>query len=370
MIARFEREVQLTSALTHPIHHRRLRLRAHRRRRLLLRHGVPARIPLDRLIRDDGPQPTARVVHLVKQICASLAEAHRVGLVHRDVKPANAMLCERGGLYDVVKVLDFGLVKETASADASLTAAHHIVGTPALHGTGSRRRFDAGGCAQRRVRGGPGWPTRSSPATPCSRGKSGVDIIGHHLHSIPISPSERLGLAIDPFLENLILRCLAKKPDDRPADAGTLLREIEKGWTGGVWTQDEARAWWETKGAPMLDARRGTETAGSLGPNLEVDFDSRVASRAIRGDQRGHRDADGPRRQARPLADGGQEKRTIRPPPGLRVAPMRPPWASTIERHRDKADPQAVRLGREERDEEEGQGVVVHARAAVPPRSR
>ena len=83
------------------------------------------------MILDDGPQPEARVVHLVEQVCASLAEAHRIGLVHRDVKPANVMLCERGRFYDVVKVLDFGLVKELgAEDDAGVTKVGHIVGTP------------------------------------------------------------------------------------------------------------------------------------------------------------------------------------------------------------------------------------------------
>ena len=113
---------------------------------------------------------------------------------------------------------------------------------------------------------------------PVFSGKSGVDIIGHHLHSIPLPPSEKLGLAVDPFLERLILRCLAKSPEDRPADAGALLAQIEEGWTGGIWTQAEARVWWETRGAPMLDARREKETAASRGPRLEVDIDSRIAS--------------------------------------------------------------------------------------------
>ena len=276
-LARFEREVQLTSALTHP---NTIAVYDYGRTEdgifYYAMEYLPG-IPLDRLIKDDGPQPAARVVHLLKQICASLAEAHKVGLVHRDVKPANMMLCERGGLYDVVKVLDFGLVKEVSTDDAGLTAAHHIVGTPlymapeSINGSSTvDARSDVyavGGVAYALITG-----------QPVFTGKSGVDIIGHHLHSIPLPPSQKLGVAVDPFLERLILSCLSKRPEDRAADAGTLLAQIEEGWTGGAWTQAEARVWWETKGAPMRDARRDAEAAASRGPKLEVDIDSRVAS--------------------------------------------------------------------------------------------
>jgi len=276
-LARFEREVQLTSALTNP---NTIAVYDYGRTEdgifYYAMEYLPG-LPLDRLIKDGGPQPEARVVYLLKQICASLAEGHRVGLVHRDVKPGNVMLCERGGLYDVVKVLDFGLVKEIASSDASLTAAHHIVGTPLYMApesiTGSvpvDARSDVyavGGVAYALITG-----------QPVFAGKSGADLIGHHLHSVPLPPSEKLGVAVDPFLERLILSCLSKRPEERPADAGALLAQIEEGWTGAIWTQVQARTWWETTGAPMVEARRDAEAAASRGPKLEVDIDSRIAS--------------------------------------------------------------------------------------------
>ena len=278
-LARFEREVQLTSALSHP---NTIAIYDYGRTEegifYYAMEYLPG-IPLDRLVKDEGPQPQARVVHLLKQICASLAEAHRIGLVHRDVKPANVMLCERGGLYDVVKVLDFGLVKDVATDDAALTAAHHIVGTPLYMAPESINRstpvdarsdvYSVGGVAYALITG-----------QPVFTGKSGVDIIGHHLHSIPLPPSKRLGVAVDPFLERLILNCLSKRPDDRPADAGALLAQIEEGWKGATWTQAEAKAWWETRAPAMLEARRAAETSASQGPNLEVDVDSRVDSSA------------------------------------------------------------------------------------------
>jgi hypothetical protein len=276
-LARFEREVQLTSALSHP---NTIAIYDYGRTEegifYYAMEYLPG-IPLDRLVKDEGPQPQARVVHLLKQICASLAEAHRIGLVHRDVKPANVMLCERGGLYDVVKVLDFGLVKDVATDDAGAHRRPSHRRDAALHGPGVHQSLHAGGCAQRRLSVG-GVAYALITGQPVFTGKSGVDVIGHHLHSIPLPPSERLSVAVDPFLERLILNCLSKRPEDRPADAGALLAQIEEGWKGETWTQAEARVWWETRAPAMLEARRAAETSASQGPNLEVDVDSRVAS--------------------------------------------------------------------------------------------
>jgi serine/threonine protein kinase len=277
-LARFEREVQLTAGLTHPS---TIAIYDYGRTPegifYYAMEYLPG-LPLDRVILDDGPQPEPRVVHLVEQICASLAEAHRIGLVHRDIKPANVMLCERGGTYDVVKVLDFGLVKELGSEDDSaLTAANHVVGTPlymapeavsSAANVGPRSDvYAVGAVAYALVTGHQVFS-----------GTSGVEILGHHLHTAPISPSERLGRALTPFLVRLILACLAKRPEDRPADAGELLSRLEEGWTGASWTQRDAREWWQTRAPAMLESRRASEASVSRGPRLEVDVASRVRS--------------------------------------------------------------------------------------------
>ena len=118
-------------------------------------------------------------------------------------------------------------------------------------------------------------------------GKSGAEVIGHHLHSKPQSPSERLGRTLDPFLEGLILACLSKRPEDRPADAGALLEQLEQGWTGAAWTQRDAREWWQTRAPAMLATRRAVE-----------------ATRLPRPEPRGGRRQPHAQQPLRPLARG------------------------------------------------------------------
>src|SRR5262249_37568336 len=108
-LARFEREVQATAALSHP---NTVEVYDYGRTEDGAFYYAMEYLPgvsLDELVRREGPLPPARAVHLLRQLCGALAEAHRAGLVHRDVKPGNVLVCERGGVPDVAKLLDFGL---------------------------------------------------------------------------------------------------------------------------------------------------------------------------------------------------------------------------------------------------------------------
>jgi serine/threonine-protein kinase len=130
-LGRFEREVQLTARLTHP---NTITIFDYGRTHdgvfyyaMELLDGAT----LQRIVAVDGPQPPGRVVRILGMVCGALTEAHAIGLIHRDIKPANIMLCSQGGEHDVVKLLDFGLVKEfEVDRDVKLTAASIVVGTP------------------------------------------------------------------------------------------------------------------------------------------------------------------------------------------------------------------------------------------------
>ncbi len=110
-IARFEREVRLTSQLSHPNTISIYDFGRTPEGIFYYAMELLDGINLEALVRDAGPLPEGRVIHLLLQLCGSLNEAHGQGLIHRDIKPANIMVCRLGGMFDVAKLLDFGLVK-------------------------------------------------------------------------------------------------------------------------------------------------------------------------------------------------------------------------------------------------------------------
>ena len=173
---------------------------------------------LEALVSLAGPVEPRRVVHTLLQACGSLQEAHDMDMLHRDIKPSNLMLTKRGGVYDTVKLLDFGLVKElTGDVSAERDERDVIVGTPMylapeliLSGESSSPQSDL------YALGAVGYFLLAG-RTPFDSGE--VDeILAHQLEDDPPFPSERLSRTLPRDLEYVIMSCLAKNP----ADAGML----------------------------------------------------------------------------------------------------------------------------------------------------
>jgi serine/threonine-protein kinase len=244
-IARFEREVQLTSQLTHP---NTVAVYDYGRTPDGVFYYAMEYIDglsLAELVEKHGPQPPGRVIHILIQAADALIEAHALGLVHRDVKPANILLCDRAGSADVVKLLDFGLVKDIRpNADPSLTQTDTITGTPLYL---APETITDPSQVDHRVDiyalGAVGYCLLTG--APPFQGRTTVEVCGHHLHSIPAPPSARLGIRPPDALDDVLLRCLAKRREDRPSSARELSRLLRECAVTAPWSSDDARAFWE-----------------------------------------------------------------------------------------------------------------------------
>jgi serine/threonine protein kinase len=229
---------------------------------------------LQRIVEVSGPLPEGRVVRILISACAALAEAHAVGLIHRDVKPANIMLCTQGGESDVVKVLDFGLVKELAvDGEASVTVASTLIGTPhymAPESIADPASVDAR--ADLYALGAVAYFLLSGSEV--FGGKTLVDVCSRHLHQAP-EPLAARGASVNAELEAIVRACLEKKKDDRPRSAVELRKRLEA--CGVVpWDGDRAREWWLAHGQSLHG-----DAIGSIGRSRTVEIDAR--SRAVVG---------------------------------------------------------------------------------------
>jgi len=267
-LARFEQEVQLLASLSHPnivtVHDYGRTADGAFYYAMELLEGMD----VEKLVAVDGPQPPERVIHIVRQAARGLVEAHEAGLVHRDIKPANVFVCRRWGEPDAVKVLDFGLAKDSAGPSTSLTGHNVVLGTPlyispeALKGAAlvdARSDIYSLGAVAYYILTG----------EPVFTGRSALEICAHHLHSAPVAPSERLGRPVPVDLEGIILRCLAKSPGDRYRTASELERELAACAAASGWSADRARAWWKLRSDVTTPGHRGD--GDGVGRTVEID---------------------------------------------------------------------------------------------------
>ncbi|MDH4338365.1 MAG: serine/threonine protein kinase [Candidatus Krumholzibacteria bacterium] len=202
---------------------------------------------LETLVKRFGPVPAERAVAMLAQVCHSLGEAHANGLIHRDIKPANVFVCRYGREVDFVKVLDFGMVKKRYvddDDDTQLTSDHAVAGTPAYMApeqvlgnrpVDARTDVYAVGCVAY-------WLITGQVVF---TGKTAMEVVTLHAHETPVPPSARTELEVPPALEEVVMACLSKNPDERPASADALAAALKSIATRTTWTTERAHEWWD-----------------------------------------------------------------------------------------------------------------------------
>jgi eukaryotic-like serine/threonine-protein kinase len=215
---------------------------------------------LESLVGRHGPVPASRVVHILCQTCESLEEAHVRGLVHRDIKPANIHLGRLGLVHDFVKVLDFGLVKPMADRSVEhplTTQAGFIIGTPGYMAPEMALSDRVDGRADLYALGCVAYYLLTGQQV--FDGATTMQVMSRHLQSAPVPPSARGPFDIPPDLDQLVLACLAKEPDDRPASAAELARRLSA-IDLEPWTDTQAKEWWLATRPRTDEARAADET--------------------------------------------------------------------------------------------------------------
>jgi serine/threonine-protein kinase len=245
LVERFQREAQATASLRSPHTVELYDFGVAEDGTFFYVMELLAGLDLNALVERFGPLPPARVVHLLRQMCDSLADAHANGLLHRDIKPANIFVCRVGQQTDYVKILDFGLVKSVIphQDDLTLTAEQAVLGTPAFMAPetiGGRlldHRADlySLGCVGY-------WLLTGGLVFSC---ESALAMAVAHARDEPIPPSTRSELEVPEALDDVILDCLAKNPNDRPQSAAELAARLVDCRCPRPWTEQAAAGWWD-----------------------------------------------------------------------------------------------------------------------------
>jgi tRNA A-37 threonylcarbamoyl transferase component Bud32 len=260
-LARFEREVRATAKLSH---WNTIEIFDYGRTDDGTFYYVMEYLPglsLGDLVDKHGPLPPARAVHLLIQTCDALSEAHSRGLIHRDIKPGNIFSAQRGGIYDVAKLLDFGLAKPV-SADVppvQLTQEGSITGSP-LYMSPEQALGDSEPDARSDIYSLGAVAYYLLTGVPPFDGDKAIKIILAHAHH-PVLPPSRLRSEIPADVEAVVMRCLAKNPADRFQTAVELRQALADCVAAGGWTHEDAARWWQANGAADADAEHMAATA-------------------------------------------------------------------------------------------------------------
>ncbi len=247
---RFEREVQAMATLTHP---NTVEIYDYGHADDGTFYYVMEYLPgqnLEHLVNSYGPLPPERAIHLLRQVCGALREAHKIGLLHRDIKPSNIIACDRGGVFDVAKLLDFGLVHETGLGKDGDRLTQHgtVIGSPPYMSpeqAAGKNVLDArsdiyslGAVAYFLLTG----------QAPFVRETAMMMLMAHAYE--PVVPPIQLRPEVPDDLQAVVLRCLEKDPSRRFPDAHSLEQALASCAAADQWTEEQAALWWHEHPLP------------------------------------------------------------------------------------------------------------------------
>lgn len=252
-LARFEREVRATAELSH---WNTIEIYDYGRSETGTFYYVMEYLPglnLAELVQRFGPLPPERVIHLLTQTCEGLYEAHQAGLIHRDIKPGNIFAAKRGGKHDVAKLLDFGLVRAIhPGVDESATQDGLIAGSP-LYMPPEQALADGEPDARSDIYSLGAVAYFLLTGRPPFLGQKPMQVLVAHARD-PVTPPSRFRPEVPADLEQVVLRCLAKRPDDRYQDVRSLAAALAQCESAQAWTADVATRWWkEHAGAALAE---------------------------------------------------------------------------------------------------------------------
>jgi len=250
MLARFEREVRATAKLSH---WNSIDIYDYGRTADGTFYYVMEFLPghnVGEIVDDYGPIPPARSVYLMDQVCAALNEAHGIGLVHRDIKPANIFCAYRGGVFDVAKLLDFGLAKPTfeTTAQAQLTMEGTVTGSP-LFMSPEQASGDDGVDARSDIYSLGAVLYYMLTGQPPFMSDNPLKVMIAHA-SQEVVPPRQINPELPIELEEIVLRCLEKDPEHRYQDVAALQRAFRELAFEEAWSSDLASEWWSCNGCP------------------------------------------------------------------------------------------------------------------------
>ncbi|MEM6690964.1 MAG: serine/threonine-protein kinase, partial [Planctomycetota bacterium] len=209
---------------------------------------------LEQIITKTGPMPTSRAIHFLVQICDALNEAHSLGLVHRDIKPPNIFASTRGGIHDVAKLLDFGLVRQSSD---TLDGQAGFAGTPAYMSPEQATSYESvdgrgdiyslGAVAFYLVTGRPPFESESVAGL----------LLCHRKEPVPSIQS--LNASVDEDFQMIVSKCLAKNPVDRYQVVSELGEALRKCKSASDWSPKQADLWWEGHADFSFQSNRETE---------------------------------------------------------------------------------------------------------------